>query len=70
MQAVTERRLRFLTVLSAVFLPLGLIAGIYGMNFANMPELQSKYGYELVLGLMVALGAAALLYFHRKGWFR
>ena len=70
MQAVTERRLRFLTVLSSVFLPLGLIAGIYGMNFANMPELQSRYGYEVILGLMVALGAAALLYFYRKGWFR
>ena len=67
---MTERRLRFLTVLSAVFLPLSLTAGIYGMNFANMPELQTSYGYEVILGLMVALGVAALLYFHRKGWFR
>lgn len=70
MQAVTEKRLRFLTVVSSVFLPLTLIAGIYGMNFAQIPALHVKYGYEIVLGVMLALGLGAVLYFYRKGWFR
>ena len=54
-------RLQILTVISAVFLPLTLLAGIYGMNFENMPELQESYGYPAVLGLMVMI-AAVMLY--------
>jgi magnesium transporter len=57
-------------VISAVFLPLSLIAGIYGMNFADMPELHFKYGYEVIVGFMIAVAAGALFYFSRTGWFR
>ncbi len=65
----TGNRLRILTILSAVFLPLTLIAGIYGMNFENMPELGWRYAYYVVLGFMVLGGSGMLAFFHRKGWF-
>jgi magnesium transporter len=58
-----------LTVITTIFMPLTLIAGIYGMNFSYMPELQSKYGYYCVLGLMALLGFLMYLWFRRKGWF-
>jgi magnesium transporter len=69
LQSRSENRLRTLTILAAIFTPLTLIAGIYGMNFANMPELQWKYGYVAVLGLMLVVAAVLLLYFKRKRWF-
>lgn len=69
-QARTEGRLRVLTVLSAVFLPLTLLSGIYGMNFVNMPELDDRYAYFIVLGGMAALAISMILYFARKGWLR
>jgi magnesium transporter len=58
--------IRVLTVFSAVFLPLSLIAGIYGMNFDYMPELRSRWGYPFALGLMALVAAAVLLYFRRR----
>lgn len=64
-----EARLRFLTVLSAIFLPLTLISSIYGMNFGHMPELKWQYGYFAVLGLMVLIGLGMLGLFYRRGWF-
>jgi magnesium transporter len=45
-----------------------VIAGIYGMNFKNMPELSWAYGYPLALGLMLAIGAALAVMFRRSGW--
>ncbi len=69
LQSRTESRLRVLTVISAIFQPLTLIAGIYGMNFLLMPELQWRYGYFTVLGVMVLVGVSLLVYFKRKGWF-
>jgi len=59
---------KFLTVIATIFLPLSWIAGIYGMNFAFMPELQWKYGYFLTLLLMVLCAGGFLWYFKRKGW--
>jgi magnesium transporter len=47
--------MQVLTIITALFLPLTLIAGIYGMNFENMPELHWRYGYFTVLGVMIAL---------------
>jgi len=70
LQAKTNKRLRLLTIISAVFMPLTLIAGIYGMNFRNMPELTWPYGYPLVIGVMFILAAALLWVFYRKGWFK
>jgi magnesium transporter len=68
-QGRTNKRLAVLTVLSAVFLPLTLIAGIYGMNFEVMPELGYRYAYPLAIGLMVVLGIGMIAYFRSRGWF-
>lgn len=65
----TEGRLRILTILSAIFLPLTLISSIYGMNFEYIPELSRPYGYPLVLGLMVITAATMVWFFYRRGWF-
>jgi len=70
MQTQTDNRLRTLTVLSAIFLPLTLIAGVYGMNFQYMPELDDRYSYFIVLGIMVLIGAVMMLFFRLKGWFK
>ena len=65
----TGNRLKVLTILSAVFLPLTLIAGIYGMNFENMPELGVRYAYYMILGFMALVGIGMLAFFYKKGWF-
>jgi len=66
----TNDVMKTLAVVSAIILPLTLIAGIYGMNFENMPELHSKYGYGITLGVMVLLTAILLVYFWRRGWIK
>jgi magnesium transporter len=66
--------MKLLTVFTAIFIPLSLIAGIYGMNFNparspwNMPELNWIWGYPFALGLMVATAVGMLYYFRRRGW--
>ena len=65
----TNRRLAVLTVLSAVFLPLTLIAGIYGMNFEFMPELGHRYAYPIALGGMLLVGLGMIAWFRSRGWF-
>jgi magnesium transporter len=60
--------MKILTIVTTIFIPLNLIAGIYGMNFRNMPELGWHYGYFYALGLMAALFIGMLLYFRKKGW--
>lgn len=69
LQDKTNRRLNVLTVVQAIFVPLTLVTGIYGMNFAYMPELGWPMGYFYCLGLMAAIAAAELWVFYRKGWF-
>jgi len=69
LQDRTSRRLAVLTVLSAVFLPLTLLAGIYGMNFQVMPELTFPWGYPVVLAVMVSIGTGMILFFRSRGWF-
>lgn len=61
--------MRIFTVIAAVFLPLTLIVGWYGMNFAGMPELSWKYGYPAVIVLSAAVCAALIFWFKRKKWF-
>lgn len=56
----------FLTVVTTIFLPLTLIAGWYGMNFTNMPELGWKYGYLGVIAVSVVIMICEILYFTRK----
>ncbi len=70
LQDRTNKRLRLLTIISAIFMPLTLIAGIYGMNFRHMPELEWRCGYPAVLAVMLAIAAGLLWIFHRRGWFR
>ena len=60
--------MKVLTIFSAVMLPLTFIAGVYGMNFENMPELHSRYGYYGVWGIMILVAFAMLFYFWRRGW--
>jgi magnesium transporter len=60
--------MKVLTIFSAVMLPLTFIAGVYGMNFDNMPELHSRYGYYGVWALMFVIAIAMLLFFKRRGW--
>lgn len=64
-----EKRLRILTILSAVGLPLGLITGVLGMNVGGLPGTSLRYAFALVLGAMCAIALAELWYFKRSGWF-
>ncbi len=58
-----------LTIFSVVFIPITFIVGLYGMNFDNMPELRTKYGYFIVLGVMFVVAVGMLIFFKRKKWF-
>ena len=58
-----------LTIFSVVFIPLTFIVGVYGMNFDNMPELRTQYGYFVVWGVMLLVAVGMLWYFKRKKWF-
>lgn len=73
MQAIAAGRTaeiaRVLTVVSVIFLPLTLIAGIYGMNFEYMPELRWRLGYFGSIAMMIALAGVLLILFWRLGWF-
>jgi magnesium transporter len=60
--------MRILTVATIIFLPLGLLAGIYGMNFQVMPELSWKYGYFTVLGTMITVVIVLVTWFRLKRW--
>jgi magnesium transporter len=66
----TSEIARVLTVVSSIMLPLTLLAGIYGMNFENMPELKWELGYFGALGAMVVVGLGLLGVFWRLGWLR
>jgi len=60
--------MQFLTIITAIFVPITFLAGIYGMNFQYIPELQHRNGYFILLGVMVALSGVMILYFKRKKW--
>jgi magnesium transporter len=60
--------MKVLTVITTLFIPPGLIAGIYGMNFHAMPELDWPWGYPLALAMMVVLGGAMYWFFRRRKW--
>lgn len=61
--------MKTLTIFSVIFIPLTFLAGIYGMNFRHMPELETQYGYFILLATMVVIVIVAILYFKRKKWF-
>ena len=64
----TTEVMRVLTVFSVFFLPITAFAGVYGMNFANMPELHWHLGYPIAWGVMIGSTTAVYLWFRRKGW--
>jgi magnesium transporter len=61
--------MKVLTVLSAFFIPLTFLAGVYGMNFDNLPELHLKYGYFYFWGLLIVITASLFGFFKWKKWF-
>lgn len=65
----TNDVMKTLTIISTIFIPLGFIAGVYGMNFENMPELKLPYGYFAILGVMLVVTSGLIGWFWRKGWF-
>ncbi|MBI4847058.1 MAG: magnesium/cobalt transporter CorA [Nitrospirae bacterium] len=60
--------MKVLTIITTIFMPLSFVAGIYGMNFKHMPELEWRYGYPVILIVMLAIGISMLVYFRRKKW--
>jgi Mg2+ and Co2+ transporter CorA len=64
-----EKRLRILTIVSAITLPFSLIAGLLGMNVGGLPGTQDAYGFIIVIAVMFAIAVAELWYFRHKGWF-
>ena len=60
--------MKVLTIIATIFIPITFVAGIYGMNFHNMPELAWRWGYFAALGLMGLIGVVMLIYFRRKHW--
>jgi magnesium transporter len=61
--------MKTLTIISAVFIPLTFIVGVYGMNFDNMPELHAQNGYFIVMTVMFLLVIALIIYFKKRRWF-
>ncbi|HUT53613.1 MAG TPA: magnesium/cobalt transporter CorA [bacterium] len=61
--------MKLLTIIATIFIPLTFIAGVYGMNFKNMPEIESwNYGYAFTWAIMIAAAISMLIYFRRKKW--
>ncbi|GBF78753.1 magnesium/cobalt transporter CorA [Aphanothece sacrum] len=62
--------MQLLTVISTIFIPLTFIAGLYGMNFKYMPELEGRWSYFIALGGMAAIAGGLIFFFWRRGWFK
>ena len=60
--------MKVLTIMATIFIPLTFIAGIYGMNFDNIPELHYQYSYYILWGVMIVIFLGMLYYFKRKKW--
>lgn len=63
-----NKTMQILTVVTTIFVPLGFLAGVYGMNFDNIPELHFKYGYFYLLGTMIVIATSAFTLFKLKRW--
>jgi magnesium transporter len=64
----TNEVMKVLTIMATIFIPLTFVAGVYGMNFRYMPELEWRWGYPVVLAAMALLALVMLLFFWRRGW--
>ncbi len=60
--------MKVLTVIATIFMPLTFLAGVWGMNFKHMPELEWVWGYPAALGLMLTIALSMVIYFHQKKW--
>ena len=60
--------MKVLTIMASIFIPLTFLAGIYGMNFENIPELKFEYGYFVLLGIMVLVFLGMIYYFRKRKW--
>lgn len=60
--------MKVLTLIATIFIPITFVAGVYGMNFENMPELGWEYGYHAAWGLMIIMGVGMFIYFKRQKW--
>jgi magnesium transporter len=60
--------MKVLTIIATIFIPLTFLAGVYGMNFRYMPELEWHQGYFAVLFLMVIICSGMVIYFRKKKW--
>jgi magnesium transporter len=60
--------MKVLTIIATIFMPLTFIAGIYGMNFKYMPELEWRWGYPVIWLIVIGIGVFMLLYFRKKKW--
>ena len=61
--------MKVLTIIATIFMPLTFLAGVYGMNFKFMPELEWRWGYFGVWGVMLVIALSMVFYFKRKKWF-
>jgi len=71
LSAVSNRMnevMKVLTIISTIFIPLTFIAGVYGMNFRTMPELNWPWGYPMVIAIMLVIAGAMIAFFKRKKW--
>lgn len=64
----TNDVMKVLTIMASIFIPLTFMAGVYGMNFEFMPELQYRWAYPALWGGMLAVAGGMVLYFRKKGW--
>ena len=60
--------MKVLTIFASIFIPLTFLAGLYGMNFKNMPELEWPWAYPVMLGVMLIVAGIMLIFFKRKKW--
>lgn len=71
MSSMTNRMnevMKVLTIVSTIFIPLGFLTSLYGMNFVNMPELKYEHGYFMLWGVMILITVGMLLYFRKRKW--
>lgn len=66
----TNEVMKMLTIMASIFIPLTFLAGLYGMNFKEMPELELWWAYPTLLGVMVLVATTMLVQFWRRGWLR
>jgi magnesium transporter len=60
--------MKVLTIISTIFIPLTFIVGVYGMNFTNMPEIPTAYGYFVVWGIMILIAVGMIIFFKKRDW--